>query len=84
MSLVEFNVIRRDLRKNRPRLLEAFVLVGQANQNFVIPRLGNEATLPAWIGEVVQSLGLLFFLDLLRIPSADEENKIVGGPECPF
>src|SRR5215813_5266003 len=78
MPFVEFNVVGRDRSENGPRLLQALMLMRQADENFVVPWLCNQSPLPAWFTEIVQKFRRLLFFYFFRVPGADEENQIVS------
>src|SRR5258708_23999041 len=80
MSLMKFDVVCGDSSQHGTSFFQALVFMIQRYQNFVIPRLGDQSPFPTRIAEVVQELRLLVFLDLIRVPSADEKNQVVGGP----
>src|ERR1044071_9802652 len=80
MALVKLDVVRCDFAEYAAGFLQAIVLVHKTDQDFHVSRFGDQASFPARVGKIVENFWLLVFLNLVRIPSTHEENKIVGVP----
>src|SRR5215510_16121583 len=80
MSFMKLDIVCSDLGKNGPRLFHALVLVGEADEDFIVPGFSDQAPIPTRIGKIVQNFWLLLLLHLVGVPGADKENKVIGGP----
>ena len=78
MAFVKFHVVGGNPGEHVARLLDTLVLVRQRDQDFVIPRFRNQAPFPTRIAEIIQKFRLFFFLNLIRIPGADEKIKLLA------
>src|SRR5215813_3114680 len=80
MSFMKLDIVCSDLGKNGPRLFHALVLVGEADEDFIVPGFSDQAPIPTRIGKIVQHFWLLLFLHRVGVPGADKENEVVGDP----
>ena len=81
MALVKFDAVGRDLFEQFDRLFIALVFsLGKSHQKLKITRLGDQLSLPFRIGEILELLGLIAFLDETCIPAGDEKLHVGRDP----
>src|SRR5262245_38610047 len=80
MSFVKLDIVCSDLGKNSPRLFHALVLVGETDEDFIVPGFSDQAAIPPRIGKIIQNFWLLLLLHLVGVPGANKENKVIGDP----
>src|SRR5262250_2199646 len=62
------------------RLLFTFIFLRQSNENFDIPRLGDQFALPFWVSEILETLGLIFLSYQACIPCSDKVDDVARDP----
>ena len=69
MAFVKFDIVSGQFANKLERFLVVFVFVSsETDQQFDIPRLGDQFPFPFGIGKVVELLRLIFFFHQVRIP----------------
>src|SRR5258706_7062351 len=84
MTLMELDIVGRDSDKQLAGFLQTLIFDREPHDQFDIAWLADQTILPAWIGKVVEAFRFLAFLYLVGVPSAGDENEIIGEPVGAF